>query len=220
MKKRPINLPPVGEVPRHGFQKCDMVMYASAAVLADRAGREPYCPNCNCSYCNAAAPSPAEPKPDRTGMVYYKRNECTAASADSPDCICWSPSEPRHAQQRSSLPTMESVAAARMRKEEVRIERIVGAIGEIHAAATQTVQTVQAAEPPVAPVQSAHWEDCWREHLPCAIAKIERMLVHYNETCAVVRAESPITAPAKRWKQVSGNEGSVEGLLNDGTLTP
>jgi hypothetical protein len=42
----------------------------------------------------AAAPSPAEPKPDRAGMVYYKRNECTAASADSPDCICWSPAAP------------------------------------------------------------------------------------------------------------------------------
>jgi len=27
-------------------------------------------------------------------MAYYKRNECTAASADSPDCICWSPAEP------------------------------------------------------------------------------------------------------------------------------
>jgi len=38
-----------------------------------------------------AAPSAqAEPKkPDRTGMTYYKNNACLAASADSPDCICW-----------------------------------------------------------------------------------------------------------------------------------
>ena len=40
MKDAPINLPPVGEAPSLGFRKVDMVMYARAAVLADRAGRE------------------------------------------------------------------------------------------------------------------------------------------------------------------------------------
>jgi hypothetical protein len=37
-KDAPINLPPVGEAPREGFRKVDMVMYARAAVLEDRAG--------------------------------------------------------------------------------------------------------------------------------------------------------------------------------------
>ena len=29
-------------------------------------------------------------QPDRTGMRYYKNDNCSAQSANAPDCICWS----------------------------------------------------------------------------------------------------------------------------------
>ncbi|MGL4679545.1 MAG: hypothetical protein ACRCWC_09225, partial [Plesiomonas shigelloides] len=38
-----------------------------------------------------AALAQGEPGPDRTGMTYYKNNACKAPSANSPDCICWTP---------------------------------------------------------------------------------------------------------------------------------
>ena len=41
-----------------------------------------------------AAPQAAQPEPDRTGMKYYKNDKCQAESAQSPRCICWTPSEP------------------------------------------------------------------------------------------------------------------------------
>jgi hypothetical protein len=30
-------------------------------------------------------------EPDRTGTVYYKNDKCKAKTAESPDCICWTP---------------------------------------------------------------------------------------------------------------------------------
>lgn len=44
---------------------------------------------------------PAAPKPDRTGMLYYKNDSCTASSADAPECICWVPRTTPKAQQGS-----------------------------------------------------------------------------------------------------------------------
>lgn len=44
----------------------------------------------------AAALQPAQQAqaaPDRTGLVYYKNSHCKAASADAPDCICWTPEQ-------------------------------------------------------------------------------------------------------------------------------
>jgi hypothetical protein len=32
---------------------------------------------------------PAQPAPDRTGMTYYKNDECKALDSASHDCICW-----------------------------------------------------------------------------------------------------------------------------------
>lgn len=43
---------------------------------------------------SAVAHAPAAPNPDRTGMTYYRKHGCMADSADSPDCICWSPAQP------------------------------------------------------------------------------------------------------------------------------
>lgn len=83
MKDTPINLPPLPKPtgwimrgPKFAYQsepntvdvwdEHEMRAYARAAVLADRAGREAYCPNCDCGYgvgvYQPAAPSPAEPK--------------------------------------------------------------------------------------------------------------------------------------------------------------
>lgn len=33
-------------------------------------------------------------EPDRGGITYYKNNSCKAPNADSPDCICWTPTPP------------------------------------------------------------------------------------------------------------------------------
>ena len=76
MKDAPINLLPLPDHPEPMVQTwtaleiVTMHKYAQAcaraAVLADRAGREAYCPNCDCGYgvgvYQPAAPSPAEPK--------------------------------------------------------------------------------------------------------------------------------------------------------------
>ena len=71
MKDAPINLPKHWYVAETGTVHVSYVrdyadQYARAAVLADRAGREAYCPNCNCGYCvgmyQPASPSPTEPK--------------------------------------------------------------------------------------------------------------------------------------------------------------
>ena len=68
MKDAPINLPPLPLALSHlnEGEKRWCREWADAAVLADRAGREAYCPNCDCGYgvgvYQPAAPSPAEPK--------------------------------------------------------------------------------------------------------------------------------------------------------------
>jgi len=45
--------------------------------------------------------APAAPAPDRTGMTYYKHNDCKAASADAADCICWTPVAPAPSKELS-----------------------------------------------------------------------------------------------------------------------
>jgi hypothetical protein len=32
-------------------------------------------------------------KPDRTGMTYYRHNDCNAKDSRDPDCICWTPAK-------------------------------------------------------------------------------------------------------------------------------
>lgn len=59
----------------------------------------------------AGAPeAPAQAKPDRTGMTYYKNKDCKAASADDPDCICWT--RVSEAPAQAAPPTQPEAAPA------------------------------------------------------------------------------------------------------------
>jgi len=45
-------------------------------------------------------------------------------------------------------------------------------VGLIYAA----MAAVRATGPAEAGPQTTHWDDCWREHLPCAVRKIQEMM--------------------------------------------
>lgn len=52
--------------------------------------------------------APAAPAPDRTGMTYYKNNDCKAVNADAADCICWTPAP------AAPAPDLQSIEQYRM----------------------------------------------------------------------------------------------------------
>jgi hypothetical protein len=58
------------------------------------------------------AAAPAAPAPDRTGMTYYKNNDCKAVNADAADCICWTPAPATPAHDRVPMPQNADQAAA------------------------------------------------------------------------------------------------------------
>lgn len=62
--------------------------------------------------------------------------------------------------------------------------------------------------------QGTHWDDCWRErgHHACAIAKIENLLVFYNEHCGEVeRLRSQLSTNVCRdWKEAEKRAEKAE----------
>jgi hypothetical protein len=106
-----------------------------------------------------ATPTAAQPAPDRTGMTYYKNDECKALDSASHDCICWTP----------AAPVQEPVAL----KETT--QKAVVLLKTIVAGLESAIAKTPAQPAPVQPAQDLHF---FKQVLSVAIAGLYE---HYEE---------------------------------------